>query len=44
MLEPVSGYLKLAEKLYLDGDGYAEAWNFGPEDDGVKTVEELIII
>ena len=41
VLEPVSGYLKLAEKLYSDADGYAE-WNFGPEDDGVKTVEELM--
>ena len=42
VLEPISGYLELAEKLYIDGDAYSEAWNFGPEDDGVKTVGELM--
>jgi len=30
VLEPLNGYLILAEKLYLEGPGYSEAWNFGP--------------
>jgi len=32
VLEPISGYLKLAERLYEDGEKFAEAWNFGPGD------------
>jgi len=39
VLEPLSGYLLLAEKLYLDGANYSEAWNFGPNDDDTKSVE-----
>ena len=42
VLEPLSGYLVLAEHLYLDGDEYAEGWNFGPHDDDVKPVSEII--
>jgi CDP-glucose 4,6-dehydratase len=42
VLEPLSGYLVLAERLYLDGDEYAEGWNFGPHDDDVKPVNEII--
>ena len=38
VLEPLSGYLLLAEKLYKDGPAYAGAWNFGPPEDGVKDV------
>jgi len=38
VLEPLSGYLKLAEKLYIDPDKYAGAWNFGPSNEAVKTV------
>ena len=39
VLEPLSGYLTLAERLYLDGQGFAEGWNFGPADNDAKTVE-----
>lgn len=40
VLEPLSGYLLLGEKL-LNGDvSAAEAWNFGPDDDGVICVED----
>lgn len=39
VLEPLSGYLTLAEKLYLDGPRYGEGWNFGPEDRDAKTVQ-----
>ncbi|MCM3040839.1 CDP-glucose 4,6-dehydratase [Paenibacillus motobuensis] len=42
VLEPLSGYLLLAEKLYLYGCDYAEAWNFGPNDDDAKTVQWIV--
>ena len=42
VLEPLSGYLTLAEKLYLHGDEFAEAWNFGPEDRDVMPVRAII--
>jgi CDP-glucose 4,6-dehydratase len=42
VLEPLSGYLALAERLYIDGDKYAEGWNFGPNDDDVKPVRSII--
>lgn len=38
VLEPLSGYLTLAEHLYKDGQAFAEAWNFGPADDNIQTV------
>lgn len=38
VLEPVSAYLQLAEQLYEDPQKFSEAWNFGPEDTGVKQV------
>lgn len=31
VLEPLHGYIALAEKLYNDGQKFSEAWNFGPE-------------
>ena len=37
VLEPLRGYLMLAERLY-HGAEYAEAWNFGPHDADVRTV------
>lgn len=39
VLEPLSGYLLLAEKLYNRDQSVAEAWNFGPEIKDAKTVE-----
>jgi CDP-glucose 4,6-dehydratase len=42
VLEPLSGYLILAEKLYVQGNQFAEAWNFGPGDDDAKSVEWII--
>jgi CDP-glucose 4,6-dehydratase len=39
VLEPLSGYLMLAERLYADGPKFAEAWNFGPDDEDAKNVE-----
>ncbi|WP_058023227.1 CDP-glucose 4,6-dehydratase [Pseudohongiella spirulinae] len=42
VLEPLSGYLILAENLYLHGDDYAEGWNFGPLDEDVMPVEWIL--
>ena len=41
VLEPISGYLLLAEKMWEDPTGYCEGWNFGPEADNVLTVWEV---
>lgn len=38
VLEPLSGYLNLAEKLYTEGPAYAEGWNFGPSDEDARPV------
>lgn len=42
VLEPLSGYLMLAERLYIDGAAFAEAWNFGPFDEDVRSVQWII--
>jgi len=38
VLEPLSGYLTLAEHLVAEGGAVAEAWNFGPAEDDAKPV------
>ena len=38
VVEPLAGYLQLAQRLYNDGAWFAQAWNFGPEDRDAKTV------
>ncbi|MEI6427646.1 MAG: CDP-glucose 4,6-dehydratase [Pseudanabaena sp. ELA607] len=38
VLEPLSGYLTLAEKLYEEGIKYNGGWNFGPQDGNAQTV------
>jgi CDP-glucose 4,6-dehydratase len=42
VLEPLTGYLTLAEKLFTIGPDFAEAWNFGPDDSDVRNVEWVI--
>lgn len=42
VLEPLSGYLVLAQHLYEDGKAYAEAWNFGPKDEDCKPVQWIL--
>lgn len=42
VLEPLCGYLILAEKLYIEGKKYAQAWNFGPEDTDCKSVQWIL--
>lgn len=39
VLEPLSGYLMLAESLYLNGQADAESWNFGPLDEDARPVQ-----
>jgi len=42
VLEPLSGYLALGQKL-LDGQKeFADAWNFGPADEGHLSVGDLV--
>jgi len=38
VLEPLSGYLVLAEQLYNQNSDFAEGWNFGPTDNDCKSV------
>ena len=42
VLEPLSGYLLLAQKLYDKGAAYAEAWNFGPDDEDDRPVQWIV--
>jgi len=42
VLEPLSGYLLLAEKLYEQGEAFAQAWNFGPNDEDAKPVSWIV--
>jgi CDP-glucose 4,6-dehydratase len=42
VLEPLCGYLTLAEKLYAHGPTYAEGWNFGPLDGDAKPVQSIV--
>jgi CDP-glucose 4,6-dehydratase len=42
VLEPLSGYLLLAKKLFEDGPKYAEGWNFGPDDNDAKPVSWIV--
>ena len=42
VLEPLSGYLTLAEKLYAEGQPFAEGWNFGPADDEARPVGWIV--
>jgi CDP-glucose 4,6-dehydratase len=45
VLEPLCGYLILAEKLYRQPGRYAQAWNFGPDDlDGIPVSAVLQLI
>jgi len=42
VLEPLSGYLSLAERLYTGGEDYAEAWNFGPDEGDARPVQWVV--
>jgi CDP-glucose 4,6-dehydratase len=42
VLEPLRGYLALAEKLYAHGPTFAEAFNFGPAEEDAETVQWIV--
>lgn len=42
VLEPLDGYLTLAERLFSDGARFAEGWNFGPAEDDVQPVQWIV--
>jgi len=42
VLEPLAGYLLLAQKLWEDGAAYGEGWNFGPNDEDAKPVSWIV--
>ena len=42
VLEPLSGYLTLAEKLFDQGPAFAEAFNFGPSEEDARPVQWIV--
>ena len=42
VLEPLRGYLMLAQRLYQHGAHYAQAWNFGPTEEDCKPVGWIV--
>ena len=42
VLEPLSGYLLLAAKLWQDPEKFSGAWNFGPPAESIVTVREIV--
>ncbi|TGU70055.1 CDP-glucose 4,6-dehydratase [Geomonas terrae] len=42
VLEPLCGYLTLAQRLYEEGPRCAGAWNFGPQDEDAREVEWIV--
>lgn len=42
VLEPLSGYLVLAENLWEHGHAFAQGWNFGPRDEDSRPVSWIL--
>ncbi len=42
VLEPLAGYLLLAENLFVHGQAFAEGWNFGPREDDARPVQWIV--
>ena len=42
VLEPLRGYLQLAQNLWSDGARYSEAWNFGPDEESAQSVGTVV--
>ena len=42
VLEPLCGYLVLAERLWHEPEKFSEGWNFGPCDEDVVSVREIV--
>ncbi|MEI9986556.1 MAG: CDP-glucose 4,6-dehydratase [Aliidongia sp.] len=41
VLDPLAGYLTLAERLVTQGQGFARAWNFGPANEDIRPVAAI---
>lgn len=44
VLEPISGYLKLVEKIYNKEKLHQKIWNFGPHLDNCKSVNKVTLL
>lgn len=44
VLEPISGYMKLAESLWTDKERFSGAWNFGPNYRDARSVTDIVKI
>lgn len=42
VLDPLAGYLLLGARLLENPSAYSEAWNFGPEDESIFKVQNLV--
>jgi CDP-glucose 4,6-dehydratase len=42
VLDPLNGYLVLAERLHADGPRFAESWNFGPPESNSRSVGWIV--
>ena len=42
VLEPLSGYLTLAQYLFQQGPEFSEGWNFGPDESDSKSVQWVV--
>lgn len=42
VLEPLRGYLDLAERLWTDGEAFAGGWNFGPDTEQIQPVRWIV--
>lgn len=42
VLEPLAGYLRLAEQLVRNPDRFARAWNFGPDNEDAVPVQKIL--
>ena len=41
VLEPLSGYLLLSQRLFENSEKFGGSWNFGPKTDQIRTVKEV---
>ena len=42
VIEPLSGYITVAEHLYKQGPDFAEGWNFGPREEDARSVQWIV--
>jgi CDP-glucose 4,6-dehydratase len=42
VLEPLSGYMLLAQAMFKEKEIYSSAWNFGPNEDDIRAVVDVV--